>query len=226
VHLSIDRFSPYYSQPTQFGVRNIKPLAGFYDSLPKGIDVERIAYTFTAEYPCGAHDHMEVIYRLWQEMTRWRAAWKKKDGPPNQDLRLSRKRRSYVLVDTRDLRRKKRVFSLDKQEASTLMTAGPYSGSGLEAWAVQEKLAVITDSWFVPLAVAAPEIFQELMGKQNQDDQHPTGPLRRLTSSDSLNENGGPCIDRGESLPWVMRIERARARGFCPCCRAIDNSII
>jgi hypothetical protein len=68
------------------------------------------------------------------------------------------------LVDTRDLLRKKRAYSLDEQEASTLMTSRPYSGSRLEAWAVQEKLAVITDSWFVPLAVAEPQVLLELMG--------------------------------------------------------------
>ena len=192
VHLSIDRFSPYYSQPTQFGLRNIKPLAGYYDFLPKGVDVERIANHFTAEYPCGAHDHMEVIQRLWQEMTRWRAAWREKDGGPNQDLRLSRKRGSYVLVDTRDLRRKKRVYSLDEQEASALMTAGPYSGRCLEVWAVQEKLAVITDSWFVPLAVAEPEILLELMGKQELDNQRQTGLLALLTTSHSSDEDGRP----------------------------------
>jgi ribosomal peptide maturation radical SAM protein 1 len=170
-HLSIDRFSPYYSQPTQYDVCNIKPLAGYGDSLPKGVDLERIAYNFIAEYPCGAHDHVEVIYRLWQEMTRWQAAWRKKDGPLNQDLRLFRKRGSYVLGDTRDLWRKKKAYSLDEHEASMLMTAGPYSGNYLEAWAVQEKLAVIADSWFVPLAVAEPEVLLELMGKQKQDNQ-------------------------------------------------------
>ena len=193
VHLSVDRFSPYYSQPTEFGVRTIKPLAGYYDFLPKGVDVEGIAYHFTAEYPCGSHDNIEVIYRLEQEVTRWQAAWRKKDGAPAQDLRLSRKRGLYVLVDTRDLwRSKRKAYSLDEQEASTLMTAGPYSGSCLEAWAVQEKLAVIADGWFVPLVVAEPEILLDLMAEQEQEKQHPTGPLTLLTLSDSLDENGRP----------------------------------
>lgn len=195
VHLDIDRFSPYYSQPTKFGLRNIKPWAGYYDLLPKGADPEQIAYHFTAEYPCGAHDHMDVIYRLWQEMTRWKAAWREKDGHPSQDLSLSRKRGFYVLVDTRNLWREKRTYSLDEKEACTLMTAGPYSGSRLEAWAVQKKLAVITDSWFVPLAVAEPEVLLELMGKQKQVKQHQTGLLPVLTSSDSLNEDGNPCME-------------------------------
>ena len=72
------------------------------------------------------------------------------------------------------------------------MTAGPYSGSCLEAWAVQEKLAVIADGWFVPLVVAEPEILLDLMAEQEQEKQHPTGPLTLLTLSDSLDENGRP----------------------------------
>ncbi len=180
-HLSIDRFSPYYFQPAQFGVRDLKPLAGFHDLLPEGIDVDRIAYNFTAEYACGAHDHVEVIQQLWQETARWKAAWKEKNGPPSQNQRLSRIRGALALVDTRDLWRKKRTYPLDKQEASTLMTAGPYTGGPLEAWAVKEKLAVIADDWFVPLAVAEPGLLLELVEKQELD---PFAPKRSQSAVD------------------------------------------
>lgn len=198
IHLDIDRFSPYYSQPAQFGVCNIKPRAGYYGFLPEGADIERIAYHFTAEYPCGAHDHMEVISRLWQEMTRWRDAWRNKDRAPNQDLRLSRKRGLYVLVDTRGLWRKKRAYSLNEQEASTLMTASPYSGSCLEAWAVQEKLAVITDLWFVPLAVAEPGILLELMGNEELDNQRERGLAALMTTPHPPSEHGRPLPREAE----------------------------
>jgi hypothetical protein len=168
VHLSIDRFSPYFSKPTEFGLRNVQPLKGSYDFLPKAAAVERIAYYFTAEYRCGAHDHPDVIHTLWQEMARWQAAWRHKCGAPHEDLKLFRKRGSYVLVDTRGLWRKKRSYSLDETEASSLVISRPYSGSGLETWALREKLAVTVDGWFVPLAVAEPEILLELTEKHEQ----------------------------------------------------------
>lgn len=174
-HLSIERFSPYFCRPTEFGVRNIKPQAGCYDWLPKGADIERIACHFTAEYPSGAHDHVALIYKLWQAMKRWQAAWKEEQGAPNEDLMLFRKHRSYVLVDTRHLWRKQRSYSLDERGASSMLTARPYTGSQLETWGVGEKLAVITDGWFVPLAVADAKTLLELAGK------HPQGepPSRR-----------------------------------------------
>jgi hypothetical protein len=170
-HLSIERFSPYFCRPAEFGVRNIKPQAGCYDWLPKGADIERIACHFTAEYPSGAHDHVDLIYKLWQAMKRWQAAWKENHGAPNEDLTLFRKHRSYVLVDTRHLWRKQKSYSLDETGASSLVAARLYSGSEPETWALGEKLGVIMDGWFVPLAVADPKILLELAGK------HPQGEL-------------------------------------------------
>lgn len=170
-HLSIDRFSPYFCRPAEFGVRNIKPQAGCHDWSPKGTNTERIACRFTAEYRSGAHDCVDLIYKLWQAMKRWQAAWKEKQGAPNEDLTLFRKHRSYVLVDTRHLWRKQKSYSLDEKGASKLLTARPYSGSEPETWALGEKLAVIMDGWFVPLAVADPKILLELAGK------HPQGGL-------------------------------------------------
>jgi hypothetical protein len=168
VHLSIERFSPYYSMPTKFGVRSIRPLAGYYDFLPKGAEVGRIAFHFTAKYRCGGHEHVDVIRRLWLEIARWRAAWRDKGCAPDQDLKLLRKRGSYTLVDTRDLWRKKKLYQLDELGAASILTCRPYSGSGLEAWALREKLAVTADGWFVPLAVAQPEVLLELAGEDKK----------------------------------------------------------
>ena len=167
-HLSIERFSPYFCMPSQFGIRKIEPLRGFYDFLPKEAEIERIAYHFTAKYQCGAHDHVDIIHKLWQEMARWQASWKHAAGAPNEDLRLFQQRGSYILVDTRKLwGQEKRTHRLDENEACALVVDRPYSGSGLEARAVSEKLAVIVDGWFVPLVVAEPEFILKVMGERD-----------------------------------------------------------
>jgi len=181
-HLSIERFSPYFSRPADFGVHDIRPLAGFYDFLPKGVDVERVAFHFTAEYESGAHDQVDLIGRLWEEMRRWQSAWKLRAGPSVEDLHLLPNRGSYVLTDTRHLWRRKKWYSLDEGEASSLVTSRLYSGSEFETWALREKLAVIADGWFVPLAVAEPQVLLDLAGKHEQSQLpstrcfHPAGP--------------------------------------------------
>lgn len=169
VHLSIERFSPYFSMPAEFGVRKIRPLAGYRDFLPRGADIESLAYHFTAEYRSGVHDHPEVIQKLWQEMARWRDAWNPKNGRPQEDLQLFPKNGSYLLVDTRKVWRRKRSYPLDEKQVSTLMTARPHSGNQLEKWAVQKKLAVFMDGWYVPLAVAEPTVLLKLTRREQPD---------------------------------------------------------
>lgn len=164
-HLSLDRFSPYFSRPAEFGVRNLQPLSVYYDFLPKTADVPRVAYHFMADYSCGSHDRVDVIQKLWRAAGRWHAAWEQPGGKPREDLRITQNQGSYVLVDTRKVSGARKKHVLEQAEASTLVTSRPCSGSTLEAWALQEKLAVVVDGWFVPLAVADPEILLAL-GKE------------------------------------------------------------
>ncbi len=162
LHLNIHRFSPYYIRPAEFGVRKLKALRGYYDFLPRGADVERIAYHFTADYRSGSHQGMHIIYQLWQEMARWQAAWDAKDGAPNEDLRVFRRRGTFQLADTRNLWRRRKMYPLDQAKASSLLRPRPYTGSAIEEWAIREKLAVVMDDWYVPLPVADPELLIEL----------------------------------------------------------------
>lgn len=162
-HLSVDRFSPYFSRPAEFGVHNLRPLPAYYDFLPKTADVDRVAYHFMADYACGSHDQVDVIHKLCREVERWHAAWEQVSGEPLEDLRIAQDQGSYVLVDTRKVSGTRKTRVLQETEASTLVTSRPCSGSELEAWALQEKVAIVMDGWFVPLPVAEPKILLALM---------------------------------------------------------------
>jgi ribosomal peptide maturation radical SAM protein 1 len=164
-HLSIDRFSPYFFQPVEFGVSNVRPLTGYYDFLPRAADIQRIAYHFVGDYRCGAHDNIDVIRKLWLEVKQWQSAWQHECGKP-PELRVCLYRGAYVLVDTRGLAGTEKVHVLDRNEASLLLTTRPYTGSEQEVWSLQQKLAVIADDWFVPLTVADPEMLLEFEAEQ------------------------------------------------------------
>lgn len=162
LHLSLDRFSPYFSRPAEFGIRDLRPLPAYSDFLPKTAEVGRVAYHFMADYACGSHDHIDVIQELWREAGRWHAAWEQPGGEPLEDLRITRDQGVYVLLDTRQVSGARKTRVLDEAEAATLATSRPYSGSALEAWALQEKVALVMDGWFVPLAVADPHFLLAL----------------------------------------------------------------
>jgi hypothetical protein len=71
---------------------------------------------------------------------------------------MSRDGGSYVLIETRQVAGTRKAYVFDEVEASSLLASGPYTGSQIEAWALQQKLAVLVDGWFVPLLVADPKI--------------------------------------------------------------------
>jgi len=181
-HLSIDRFSPYFTRATEFGVRKLKPVAGYYDVFPKHADVRRLAYHFTGVYECDAHEHLDVIWELLREVQRWQSAWSPKGKRPGNELLLSRDERSYTLVDTRSVSREKGPRRLERREASDLMTTRPYTGDEFQTWAVREKLAAVVDGWFLPLAVSTPELYRELTEKDNADESTQASAARGTNS--------------------------------------------
>ena len=162
-HISLDRFSPYFAEPGEFGVRNLRPLASYFDFLPETADVSRIAYHFTGEYESGAHDHLEVIEKLWRAVARWRRSWGK-GNEPGEELRVFEKNGSYVLADRRKVARVKRPRILSRDEAAMLLVGRPYSPGPAADRAVEEKLAVVLDGWLVPLAVAETDLLAEFAG--------------------------------------------------------------
>jgi len=168
-HLSIDRFSPYFSRPAEFGIRRTRPVAGYFDIFPKAADIHSLAYHFTGLFDCASHEHLDVILELWRAVKRWQSAWGPRGLEPKEDLRLFRERGSYMLEDTRRLARNPRIRVLERRQASALIAPRLYSASDLQAWALGEKLAVLADGWFVPLPVAVPEVFLKLMENEAEE---------------------------------------------------------
>jgi ribosomal peptide maturation radical SAM protein 1 len=184
-HLSIDRFSPYFFQAAEFGVNNVRPLPAYYDFLPKEADVQRVAYHFVGDYHCGAHDNIDVIGQLGLEVRRWQFLWWPERGKP-PELRVCRYRGRYTLVDTRGLKGTQKVHVLSRNEAALLLTARPSTGSEQEAWALQQKLAVIADDWFVPLAVADPEMLLAFEAEQGSKSTASRSPLQKSVTAPEL----------------------------------------
>ena len=69
----LERFSPYYNQQNNFGVRNVRPTESYRYVYPPGVDLPKLAYFFdyemdgTASYAC--HKRTEAL------VTEWRRSW-------------------------------------------------------------------------------------------------------------------------------------------------------
>ena len=173
--LSIDRFSPYFFEPAAHGVANIRPLAAYGDVFPKGTPLDKVAYHFVADFPSGGYDRIETIHALRREVAGWREQWYGEGAVPPQ-LRIGIYEGEHALIDTRGLPGTEEVELLDPETAAFLLAGRPYQGTGAEDEAVERRLAVVMDGWFLPLATAEPEL---LLAAESEPRTRIPEPARR-----------------------------------------------
>lgn len=173
IPIEIPRFSLYQRMPEDYGISDLRPAALYEDVLPSHADLEKIAYLFAGDFESPAYEHPDILTRLRQEFQQWVNTWKTYDGDPlhPQLPKLSLERlptRDFVLHDTRGLAGRPETMVLDRDKARVLLAARPWDDSPQLRWAVDTKLAILKESWVLPLATADPEIILGFEREYNQ----------------------------------------------------------
>lgn len=177
-HLSIDRFSPYFMSPQEFGVTDVTPYPAYADVFPPNSDKSKLAYHFVAKYESAADHNLEIIRDLGREVSAWRSSWARA-YTKRPELKIEQHRGSYVLLDTRGIPGTDRIRALDDDKAAFLLTHRRYGRSKEEDTALDQKLAVISDGWFIPLPVARIDRIFDLFPQQADTKGH-RGQLAEL----------------------------------------------
>ncbi len=117
VPIRIDRYSPYFERPEEFGFRGMKP-AWAYEHIFDVAEAERVklAYFFHAE--CGATAGAEVLARLKAGVDEWRGRFHQASAPT---LFAAKVQQGTLVVDTRSCA-KQRMRMLSACEADLLAT--------------------------------------------------------------------------------------------------------
>ena len=172
-HLALDRFSPYFEHPEDWGVRDLRPLAAYGQVFPPDGDLDALAYHFESAYDSGSDAATELMAALNREVWRWREAW---EGDPRRRPALQVRRIApgrYALIDTRGLGRSPSVF-LGEAQAEAVLVGGPRDKVSEAAWALRNGYAVDRDGWCVPLATAPFALLEELEGRRRDHAEQVT----------------------------------------------------
>jgi len=165
IHLSIDRFSPYFDRPQDYGLSSLKPAPAYDAAFPVYADKQRLAYHFEAEYDCESHDAPELIEALRSAVEEWRALWAQgsASAPTLRVVQLSAfTGEEYLLIDTRGVAKGDGFQFLDTEQAAIALTPRVLDSEEELSWAIERGLGVIVDSWYIPLATASTEVLQRL----------------------------------------------------------------
>lgn len=75
-HLSIDRFSPYFTDPEEHGICSISPDDDQIEIFPSQFPVSEIAYHFVGDYQTASRSSPKAFECLKASVEGWKEAWK------------------------------------------------------------------------------------------------------------------------------------------------------
>jgi ribosomal peptide maturation radical SAM protein 1 len=159
--VSIERFSPYFDRPQQYGITNVRRIDAYALAFPPAADLGKLAYHFDADFASGARAHPEIVQAIGEAVERWRAQWRERDG----DLPALVVRRladdAFVLRDTRGLPGTQDLQFLTRRQAAIALVGRGEMDAGERDWALASRVGVELDGAYVPLATAGPELLLE-----------------------------------------------------------------
>lgn len=170
-HLSIDRFSPYFDRPGQYGIRNIRPMEAYFDVLPDNVDVSKIAYHFVGDYETATRRDRSLTKAMDSQIELWRQAWHSGAAPVLRIERLGPD--VFLLADTRPtVRTSPRFEFISEAQARVALLSHRLSKLDQEVleWATSvAQVAMLVDNELVPFAVASPDLLASFEAKGTGD---------------------------------------------------------
>ncbi len=167
--LSIDRFSPYFDFPERYGVTSVYPMKSYASVLPPGADIDKLAYHFMGDYASGSRENPELMKRLEAEVDQWMSLWNMQEEALPALAVTSLSEDTFLLMDTRGLEQTEEIQFLDREQASVILAGRRLNEENdVVEWALDAKLIVELDQFFVPLATAEPALLREFESEQRK----------------------------------------------------------
>ncbi|MCK4766456.1 MAG: RiPP maturation radical SAM C-methyltransferase [Candidatus Aminicenantes bacterium] len=158
VHLILHRFCSYVENPKNYQIVNLRPLEVYQNIYPDWAELDKLAYEFTGDYPCEAHENPEIIREIVNELSLWTDSWEK------SILAMISFAGNYIIKDSR-IKGEGRTHIMDYAKAKETMKYCTYNEFQHQKWAVEQKLGVVVDGWYVPLVTASPELLLQFEEK-------------------------------------------------------------
>lgn len=121
----LERFSPYYTNADQYGVRNIRPTNSYEHVYPDYVALDQIAYFFDYEMPEALGEHETHVPMSILEATRtWVSHWQEIWSSDNRFVLSYRRTPQGVLVDSARGSNDRTTVSLSGPAAEMLVFCG------------------------------------------------------------------------------------------------------
>lgn len=157
------RFSPYFNRPEEHGITGVRPLASYADVFPENVHLMDFAYNFEGDYESCFWRYPDLRQAIEAAVAAWRAHWSSRVRSTVMLRATAFEDGRVAISDTRGLPGTEDFYLLPHEQAVRVLTQRPLRAvSDSEAWAVEKRLGVIVDDFYVPLATASPRLLLAL----------------------------------------------------------------
>jgi hypothetical protein len=166
--MSIERFSEYFDFPEKYGIHNLRPAEAYSRWLPDHADVNKLAHHFEGDFRHFARSDRETVKKIFSTVGKWQEEWRKGSPPKCELVRTSPDQ--FLLVDSRGLAPGSSVLILSESQAWAALIDRPKLlkrssrdrfTKGDTEWAIERKLILDLDEWYISVVTAAPELIME-----------------------------------------------------------------
>ncbi len=97
--IRLDRFSPYFEHPHEYGISNIRINPAWYHLYPSGTKVDDLIYRFQSDWHTELLDDRELLGNLCELVDQWKEFWLEGNPPELFSITLPDER--GLIYDTR-----------------------------------------------------------------------------------------------------------------------------
>jgi ribosomal peptide maturation radical SAM protein 1 len=159
--LNIDRFSPYFNRPEQYGVTGLRPFEAYSFAFPEHANLTKLAYHFKGTYQSASRRSPDLLNAISDEVNYWRDSWEANpDALPTLNV-TELGDDTYLLIDTRGLDGTDEIQFITGAQAREALVGAPVTKTEKPLWGLKSKVTVELDGCYVPLATATFETLSE-----------------------------------------------------------------
>lgn len=164
----ISRDAPYFTNPEEYGIESLNYWKVYDMIFPERADIQTIANYFVGKYKAFSYENVELIQTIQKEITHWKKVW------TTTKLDLVHFMGNYVIYDSRQLDKPGMInHMVTELEAKKIMTYQRYqkNNSTILDWAIDNKLGLWIDGWYIPIITTTPELLLKFDNYQQMELQ-------------------------------------------------------
>lgn len=164
----ISRDAPYFTNPKEYDIRSLSYWKVYDMIFPEKSDIQTIANYFVGEYKAFSYENIELIQTIQKEIAHWKKVW------ATTKLNLVYFMGNYMIYDSRQLQRPGMAnYVVTEEEALEIMTYQRYqkNNSTILDWAIENKLGLWIDGWYIPIITTTPELLLKFDNYQQMELQ-------------------------------------------------------